>query len=59
MIAALKGQDKIPIFLFRPFRAREFFGGYVTQGGAEYRLPWAMIFRPYRPKKHLNIQNLQ
>ena len=23
-------------------------GGHVTQGGAEYRLPWAMMCQPYR-----------
>jgi len=26
------------------------FGGIGTQGGAEYRLPWAMICQPYRLK---------
>ena len=32
--------------------------GYVTQGGAEYRLPWAMVLRPCRAKCNLKIAAL-
>jgi hypothetical protein len=32
-----------------PYRAAVCKGDSITQGGGEYALPWAIMYRPYRP----------
>ena len=42
-----------------PFQGEDIFGGMLTQGGAEYRLPWANMHWPYRPKEKTRTYGMQ